>query len=100
MLALLLMSIRPLRMSCKCRLLVRESPEIEKFLDKVSFLVEEALQSNELINVFQDDFEMLAEDDGGSGGSKISSNLRDIRNMSDLHHSAKKKVTCIRFHPS
>lgn len=43
---------------------------------------------------------MLAEDDGGSGGSKLSSTLRDIRNMSDLHHSSKKRVTCIRFHPA
>jgi hypothetical protein len=34
--------------------------KLDKFIDKVAFRVEEALQSNEIINVFQDDFEMLA----------------------------------------
>jgi hypothetical protein len=44
----------------------RDDPQMEekldKFIDKVAFIVEEALQSNEIINVFQDDFEMLASD--------------------------------------
>lgn len=34
--------------------------KLDKFIDRVAFRVEEALQSNEIINVFQDDFEMLA----------------------------------------
>ena len=45
----------------------RQDPQMEekldKFIDKVAFIVEEALQSNEIINVFQDDFEMLASDE-------------------------------------
>ena len=32
--------------------------KLEKFIDRVAFRVEEALQSNEIINVFQDDFEI------------------------------------------
>lgn len=36
--------------------------KLEKFIDKVAYRVEAALQSNEIINVFQDDFEMLASD--------------------------------------
>ena len=31
--------------------------KLDKFIDRVAFRVEEALQSNEIINVFQDDFE-------------------------------------------
>ena len=33
--------------------------KLEKFIEKVAPRVEEALESNELINVFQDDFSML-----------------------------------------
>ena len=35
--------------------------KLEKFVDKVAYRVEEALQSNEIINVFQDDFDMLGD---------------------------------------
>ena len=30
--------------------------KLERFMDKVSYIVEGALSSNEIINVFQDDF--------------------------------------------
>ena len=36
---------------------------LEKFIDRVAYRIEEALQSNELINVFQDDFEMLGDEE-------------------------------------
>jgi hypothetical protein len=36
--------------------------KLDKFIDRVAFRIEEALQSNEIINVFQDDFEMLADE--------------------------------------
>ena len=35
--------------------------KLEKFVDKVAYRIEEALQSNEIINVFQDDFDMLGD---------------------------------------
>ena len=35
--------------------------KLDKFIDRVAFQVETALQSNEIINVFQDDFEMLGD---------------------------------------
>lgn len=38
-----------------------EKAKLEKFVDRVAPYVEEALQSNEIINVFQDDFEMLGD---------------------------------------
>lgn len=39
------------------------SEKLDKFIDRVAYRVEEALQSNELINVFQDDFEMLGDEE-------------------------------------
>jgi hypothetical protein len=46
--------------------------KLDKFIDKVAYRVEEALQSNEIINVFQDDFEMLASEMAAASG-KINS---------------------------
>jgi hypothetical protein len=60
-------------------------------------LVEEALQSNEIIDVFQDDFEMLGTEDSKSGGKLVSGLERKV----DINPLVpKKKVSCIRFDPS
>jgi hypothetical protein len=40
---------------------------LERFIDRVSYAVESALSSNELINVFQDDFQMLGDEDTAIG---------------------------------
>jgi hypothetical protein len=41
--------------------------KLEKFLDKVSYDIESALSSNEIINVFQDDFQMLGDEEAAVG---------------------------------
>lgn len=41
--------------------------KLDRFIDRVAYRVEEALQSNEIINVFQFDFEMLADEDAVTG---------------------------------
>ena len=43
--------------------------KLDKFVDRVAKRIEEALQSNEIINVFDSDFEKLGDDDG-AGDSK------------------------------
>lgn len=71
--------------------------DLESFLDRVAPLVEEALQSNEIIDVFQDDFEMLGTEDSKSGGKLVSGLEKKV----DLNlMNPKKKVSCIRFIPS
>ena len=42
--------------------------KLDKFIDRVAFQIETALQSNEIINVFQDDFEMLGDNEAAQGG--------------------------------
>lgn len=37
--------------------------KLDKFIDRVAFRVEEALQSNELIDVFIEDFEILGDEE-------------------------------------
>jgi len=73
--------------------------KLEKFLDRVGGRVEEALQSNELINVFQDDFEMLG-DEEGAADSKMNSISNAPRNFNDREYGDKKRVSCIKFHPT
>lgn len=48
--------------------------KLDKFIDRVAYRVEEALQSNEIINVFQFDFEMLADEDAVTGAQANSIN--------------------------
>ncbi len=61
--------------------------------------VEEALQSNELINVFQDDFEMLG-DEEAAGSSKISGSSIQLRTFFEHEYCKNKRVSCIKFHPT
>lgn len=37
--------------------------KLDRFMDKVSYIIEGALSSNEIINVFQDDFQMLGDEE-------------------------------------
>lgn len=41
--------------------------KLERFIDRVSYSIESALSSNEIINVFQDDFQMLGDEEAAVG---------------------------------
>lgn len=71
--------------------------KMEKFFEKVAPRIEEALQSNELINVFQDDFEMLG--DKKNRSEKIANQSSEPLPFSDIDHGKNKSVSCIAFHP-
>jgi WD40 repeat protein len=73
--------------------------KLDKFIDRVQFRVEEALQSNEIINVFQDDFEMLG-DEEAAAGSKTSAVNVVPRTYFEQEYCKSKTVSCIRFHPT
>lgn len=72
--------------------------KLDRFIDKVAYRVEEALQSNEIINVFQDDFEMLGDDEAGAG-SKISITNEKLRQYHEKIYCEAKSVSCIKFNP-
>lgn len=58
--------------------------KLEKFVDKVSYAVESALSSNEIINVFQDDFQMLGDEDAAAVVQNSSASLVEApRRFSD-----------------
>ncbi len=65
----------------------------------MAYRIEEALQSNELINVFQDDFEMLGDEEAGNA-SKISTVNLLPRTFFEHDYCKNKRVSCIKFHPT
>ena len=71
---------------------------LDKFIDKVAYRVEEALQSNELINVFQDDFEMLGDEEAAGSAKSTQENLVP-RTFFEHDYCKGKRVSCIKFHP-
>ena len=73
--------------------------KLDKFIKQVEFSVEEALQSNEIINVFQDDFEMLGDAEAAAGG-KVNSAQMQQRTFIENDYCKGKRVSCIKFHPT
>lgn len=72
--------------------------KMETFFEKVAPRIEEALQSNELINVFQDDFEMLG--DKKTKSEKMANQSSEPLPFSDIDHGKNKSASCIAFHPT
>lgn len=66
--------------------------KLQSFFEKVAPRIEEALQSNELINVFQDDFEMLG-DKEQSTSNKIANQTSEPLPFSDIDHGKNKSVS-------
>jgi len=73
--------------------------KLDKFVDRVAKRIEEALQSNEIINVFDSDFEKLG-DDESAADSKNSAASKVARVFFDQTYCKNKSVTCIKFHPT
>jgi hypothetical protein len=74
---------------------------LEKFIDRVAYRVEASLQSNELINVFQDDFtDMLGGAKGDDKGQSLSDQaIMPPRTFFDHGYCKNKRVSSIKFHP-
>ena len=57
-----------------------------------------AMQQNEIMNVFYDDWMGLAEEDS-SFGSKADNHLKEYQSFTDLKFSKDKSITCVEWHP-
>ncbi|XP_072505013.1 dynein axonemal intermediate chain 3 isoform X2 [Notamacropus eugenii] len=75
------------------------SKELNDFLNSVSLSVEVALQQNEIMNVFIDDWKVLAEEET-TFGDKADSHLKEYQSFTDLHNIKEKTITCICWHPT
>ena len=59
---------------------------------------DEALQQNEVTNIFEDDFAFLGDDDSGTGNRKENT-ISEYQSFTDLQHSKGKAVSAIHWLP-
>ncbi|XP_067929011.1 dynein axonemal intermediate chain 3-like [Watersipora subatra] len=72
---------------------------LNSFMTEVRPRFEEALQQNEIMNVFYDDWMSLSSDDN-TFGNKADSHLKEFQSFTDLLFSKEKTITCIDWHPT
>lgn len=72
--------------------------ELSEFLTAVSVGVEEALQTNETVDIFQEEFAHLGEDEAGVV-SKTHTNIKEFRNFHDVNHTKGKRIEWIEWVP-
>ncbi|NWU61673.1 WDR63 protein, partial [Pterocles burchelli] len=75
------------------------SEKLKEFLTSVHLRMEIALQQNEIMNVFFDDWKALAEDESCSGG-KPDVYLKAYQSFTDLRYLKDRTISCICWHPT
>nr|XP_019565768.1 PREDICTED: WD repeat-containing protein 63 isoform X1 [Rhinolophus sinicus]XP_019565769.1 PREDICTED: WD repeat-containing protein 63 isoform X1 [Rhinolophus sinicus]XP_019565770.1 PREDICTED: WD repeat-containing protein 63 isoform X1 [Rhinolophus sinicus] len=75
-----------------------QSKPFTDFLNNASISVEIALQQNEIMNTFTDDWKCLAEEEG-TFGDKTDTHLKEFQSFTDLHNHMETMITCVSWHP-
>ncbi|KAG2461605.1 WDR63 protein, partial [Polypterus senegalus] len=75
------------------------SKSLKDFINSVSIRFEIALQQNEIMNAFIDDWKVLGEEESSFGG-KSDTHLKEYQSFTDLHFSKNKAVSFVNWHPS
>ncbi|XP_074732522.1 dynein axonemal intermediate chain 3 [Strix uralensis] len=75
------------------------SEKLKEFLRSVHLRMEIALQQNEIMNAFFDDWEALAEDESNSG-SKPDAYLKAYQSFTDLRYLKDRTISCVCWHPT
>ncbi|NXN22360.1 WDR63 protein, partial [Nycticryphes semicollaris] len=75
------------------------SEKLKEFFTSVHLRMEIALQQNEIMNAFFDDWKALAEDESSSGG-KPDVYLKAYQSFTDLHYLKDKTISCVCWHPT
>ncbi|GAB0193019.1 dynein intermediate chain 3, axonemal [Grus japonensis] len=75
------------------------SEKLKDFLTSVRLRMESALQQNEIMNAFFDDWKALAEDESSSGG-KPDVYLKAYQSFTDLRYLKDRTISCICWHPT
>ncbi|NXT55435.1 WDR63 protein, partial [Pluvianellus socialis] len=75
------------------------SEKLKEFLTSVHLRMEIALQQNEIMNAFYDDWKALAEDESSSGG-KPDVYLKAYQSFTDLRYLKDRTISCICWHPT
>ncbi|XP_048354037.1 dynein axonemal intermediate chain 3 isoform X3 [Sphaerodactylus townsendi] len=75
------------------------SEALKNFILSVALRVEIALQQNEIMDAFFDDWKVLAEEEGAFAG-KSDAFLKEYQSFTDLHYLKDRTVSCISWHPT
>ncbi|XP_063795014.1 dynein axonemal intermediate chain 3 isoform X2 [Pseudophryne corroboree] len=75
------------------------SKELKEFINSVSLRLELALQQNEILNPFVDDWKALSEQESTFGG-KADSHLKEYQSFTDHQFGSDKTISCIDWHPT
>uniref|UniRef100_A0A8B9FDZ1 WD repeat domain 63 n=1 Tax=Amazona collaria TaxID=241587 RepID=A0A8B9FDZ1_9PSIT len=75
------------------------SEKLTEFLTSVHLRMEIALQQNEIMNPFFDDWKALAEDESSSGG-KPDVYLQAYQSFTDLRYPKDRTISCVCWHPN
>ncbi|XP_075835090.1 dynein axonemal intermediate chain 3 [Microtus pennsylvanicus] len=78
---------------------LEQSKSLVDFLNNVSTSVEIALQQNEIMNTFINDWKNLAEEES-TFGDKGDTHLKEYQSFTDLHSTMEKMITCVSWHPT
>ncbi|XP_043942811.1 dynein axonemal intermediate chain 3 [Protopterus annectens] len=75
------------------------SKQLKEFINSVVLRLEVALQQNEIMDAFFDDWKALTEEEGTFGG-KSDTHLKEYQSFTDLHGSKERTVSHIGWHPT
>lgn len=76
-----------------------QSEEMSEFMNAVDQRIEKALQQNAIMNIFQNNFTLLGDEDTTfEQGSTVS--LIEYQSFTDLRHSKDKSISCVAWHPT
>ncbi|NXN55579.1 WDR63 protein, partial [Rynchops niger] len=75
------------------------SEKLKEFFTSVRLRMEIALQQNEIMNAFFDDWKALAEDESSSGG-KPDVYLKAYQSFTDLLYLKDRTISCVCWHPT
>lgn len=89
----------PREMDEKEREEIANSNEMSEVIEKCLPRFHIALQQNEIIDVFYDDWAELAGDDSALG-SKADNHLKEYQSFTDLQFSKEKSISFIEWHPT
>ncbi|XP_042675433.1 dynein axonemal intermediate chain 3 [Centrocercus urophasianus] len=78
---------------------ILSSEKLKQFLTSVCLRMEIALQQNEIMDAFSDDWKAL-DDDMSSSGGKSDICLKAYQTFTDLHYLKDKSISCICWHPT
>ncbi|XP_076849702.1 dynein axonemal intermediate chain 3 isoform X2 [Brachyhypopomus gauderio] len=79
--------------------LALQSDDLRRFLSSVTARFDLAIQQNEIMNVFVDDWRNLGDDDSMFGG-KVDTHLKEYQSFTHTHYRTNNTITYVCWHPT